>query len=163
MRKKECVAMLLAGGQGSRLGVLTEKIAKPAVSFGGKYRMIDFSLSNCVNSGIDTVGVLIQYKPSLLNRYLGTGAAWDLDAGWGGAVIKSLSQVETPPQSNVRPRIEAVKHNGKIIGFVDIELGTMRSLNDWLHDIHALKKDYPDRALVASMLYGGAPVEARRR
>ena len=74
MRKKECVAMLLAGGQGSRLGVLTEKIAKPAVSFGGKYRMIDFSLSNCVNSGIDTVGVLIQYKPSLLNRYLGTSA-----------------------------------------------------------------------------------------
>ena len=87
MRKKECVAMLLAGGQGSRLGVLTEKIAKPAVSFGGKYRMIDFSLSNCVNSGIDTVGVLIQYKPSLLNRYLGTGAAWDLDAAWGGVHI----------------------------------------------------------------------------
>lgn len=79
--------MLLAGGQGSRLGVLTEKIAKPAVSFGGKYRMIDFSLSNCVNSGIDTVGVLIQYKPSLLNRYLGTGAAWDLDAAWGGVHI----------------------------------------------------------------------------
>ena len=79
--------MLLAGGQGSRLGVLTEKIAKPAVSFGGKYRMIDFSLSNCVNSGIDTVGVLIQYKPSLLNRYLGTGAAWDLDASWGGVHI----------------------------------------------------------------------------
>ena len=87
MRQKECVAMLLAGGQGSRLGVLTEKIAKPAVSFGGKYRMIDFSLSNCVNSGIDTVGVLIQYKPTLLNRYLGTGAAWDLDAAWGGVHI----------------------------------------------------------------------------
>ena len=83
-RKTECIAMLLAGGQGSRLGVLTEKIAKPAVSFGGKYRMIDFSLSNCVNSGIDTVGVLVQYKPTLLNRDLGTGAAWDLDAVWGG-------------------------------------------------------------------------------
>ena len=87
MRQKECVAMLLAGGQGSRLGVLTEKIAKPAVSFGGKYRMIDFSLSNCVNSGIDTVGVLVQYKPTLLNRYLGTGAAWDLDATWGGVQV----------------------------------------------------------------------------
>ena len=85
--KKECIAMLLAGGQGSRLYVLTENMAKPAVPFGGKYRMIDFSLSNCVNSGIDTVGVLIQYKPSLLNRYLGTGAAWDLDAAWGGVHI----------------------------------------------------------------------------
>ena len=70
MRKKECVAMLLAGGQGSRLGVLTEKIAKPAVSFGGKYRMIDFSLSNCVNSGIDTVGVLTQYRPTEPNSYI---------------------------------------------------------------------------------------------
>ncbi len=87
MRRKETVAMLLAGGQGSRLGVLTEKIAKPAVSFGGKYRMIDFSLSNCVNSGIDTVGVLIQYKPFLLNKYLGTGSAWGLDEEWGGVHI----------------------------------------------------------------------------
>ena len=87
MQRKECVAMLLAGGQGSRLGVLTENVAKPAVSFGGKYRMIDFSLSNCVNSGIDTVGVLVQYKPFLLNKYLGTGAAWDLDAAWGGVQI----------------------------------------------------------------------------
>ena len=87
MQRKECIAMLLAGGQGSRLGVLTETIAKPAVSFGGKYRMIDFSLSNCVNSGIDTVGVLIQYKPFRLNRYLGTGAAWDLDVAWGGVQI----------------------------------------------------------------------------
>ena len=85
------------------------------------------------------------------------------EAGWGGAVIKSLSQVEDPPQSNVRPRIEAVKYHGKIIGFVDIELGTMRSLDDWLHDIHGLKKDYPDRVLAASMLYGGAPVEAQWR
>ncbi len=84
MRKKECIAMLLAGGQGSRLGALTKKIAKPAVSFGGKYRIIDFSLSNCTNSGIDTVGVLTQYKPLLLNSYVGTGAAWDLDIDDGG-------------------------------------------------------------------------------
>ena len=84
---KEMIAMILAGGQGSRLYALTQKLAKPAVPFGGKYRIIDFPLSNCVNSGIDTVGVLIQYKPSLLNRYLGTGAAWDLDAAWGGVHI----------------------------------------------------------------------------
>mgnify|MGYP002589293308 CR=1 FL=1 len=79
--------MLLAGGQGSRLYALTESTAKPAVTFGAKYRIIDFPLTNCIHSGIDTVGVLIQYKPSLLNRYLGTGAAWDLDAAWGGVHI----------------------------------------------------------------------------
>ncbi|MCF0228614.1 MAG: glucose-1-phosphate adenylyltransferase [Parasporobacterium sp.] len=85
MYGKECIAMLLAGGQGSRLGVLTRNIAKPAVSFGGKYRIIDFCLSNCVNSGIDTVGVLTQYKPFALNKYIGTGEAWDLDSPNGGA------------------------------------------------------------------------------
>ena len=84
MQKKECVAMLLAGGQGSRLGALTRNNAKPAVAFGGKYRIIDFGLSNCVNSGIDTVGVLTQYKPLSLNDYLGTGVAWDLDSPGGG-------------------------------------------------------------------------------
>lgn len=77
----ECVAMLLAGGQGSRLGSLTKRIAKPAVPFGGKYRIIDFSLSNCNNSGINIVGVLTQYKPMLLNSYIGVGSAWDLDVG----------------------------------------------------------------------------------
>lgn len=87
MRKKECIAMLLAGGQGSRLGLLTQGNAKPAVSFGGKYRIIDFSLSNCVNSGIDTVGVLIQYRPMILNKYLGTGEAWDLDSSDGGVHV----------------------------------------------------------------------------
>lgn len=87
MLKKECVAMLLAGGQGSRLGCLTRHIAKPAVSFGGKYRIIDFSLSNCVNSDIDTVGVLTQYKPFLLNSYIGIGSAWDLDNSRGGVHI----------------------------------------------------------------------------
>ena len=87
MQKKECIAMLLAGGQGSRLGLLTKSIAKPAVSFGGKYRIIDFSLSNCVNSGIDTVGVLIQYRPMVLSRYLGTGESWDLDALDSGVYV----------------------------------------------------------------------------
>ena len=79
--------MLLAGGQGSRLGALTSRIAKPAVAFGGKYRIIDFSLSNCVNSNIDTVGVLIQYRPLALNAYLGTGAPWDLDEQDGGVFV----------------------------------------------------------------------------
>ena len=87
MSKKECIAMLLAGGQGSRLGALTSKIAKPAVSFGGKYRIIDFTLSNCANSGIDTVGVLTQYRPYRLHAYLGSGAAWALDELGGGVSI----------------------------------------------------------------------------
>lgn len=79
MKKTECIAMLLAGGQGSRLGVLTQKIAKPAVPYGGKYRIIDFPLSNCINSGIETVGVLTQYQPLELNDYIGSGKPWDLD------------------------------------------------------------------------------------
>ena len=83
-RKKKCIAMLLAGGQGSRLAPLTENVAKPAVPFGGRYRIIDFSLSNCVNSNIDTVGVLTQYQPLELNDYLGTGDPWDLDLNYGG-------------------------------------------------------------------------------
>ena len=86
-KKKECVAMLLAGGQGSRLFALTQKTAKPAVSFGGKYRIIDFPLSNCINSGVDTVGVLTQYRPLLLNEYIGNGLAWDLDRRFGGVQI----------------------------------------------------------------------------
>ena len=86
-KKKECVAMLLAGGQGSRLYALTEKTAKPAVSFGGKYRIIDFTISNCVNSGIDTVGVLTQYQPLVLNEYIGNGQPWDLDRTYGGVKI----------------------------------------------------------------------------
>lgn len=87
MRKKKCVAMLLAGGQGSRLGILTQRIAKPAVPFGGKYRIIDFPLSNCFNSGIDTVGVLTQYRPLALNSYIGIGSAWDLDRQNGGVYV----------------------------------------------------------------------------
>ena len=86
-KKKECVAMLLAGGQGSRLYALTVKTAKPAVPFGGKYRIIDFTLSNCINSGIDTVGVLTQYQPLVLNEYIGNGQPWDLDRIYGGVKI----------------------------------------------------------------------------
>ncbi|MCX7971354.1 MAG: glucose-1-phosphate adenylyltransferase, partial [Negativicutes bacterium] len=84
MQKKEWIAMILAGGQGSRLGILTRRVAKPAVPFGGKYRIIDFPLSNCHNSGIDTVGILTQYRPMALHSYIGTGTAWDLDRKNGG-------------------------------------------------------------------------------
>ena len=91
-RKTECLAMLLAGGQGSRLGILTKKVAKPAVPYGGKYRIIDFPLSNCVKSGIYTVGVRTQYQPLELNDYIGNGQAWDLDRANGGVHILSPYQ-----------------------------------------------------------------------
>ncbi len=95
MLKKEIIAMILAGGQGSRLGVLTKRLAKPAVPFGGKYRIIDFTLSNCSNSGIDTVGVLTQYKPLVLNSHIGVGTPWDLDRRDGGLFILPPYQEES--------------------------------------------------------------------
>ncbi|MCH3942884.1 MAG: glucose-1-phosphate adenylyltransferase [Atopobiaceae bacterium] len=95
MSKEKCIAMLLAGGQGSRLGALTRNIAKPAVSFGGKYRIIDFALSNCANSGIDTVGVLTQYRPYVLHSYIGTGEAWNLDERGAGVSILPPYATET--------------------------------------------------------------------
>ena len=91
--KKKVIAMLLAGGQGSRLYALTQNVAKPAVPYGGKYRIIDFALSNCTNSGIDTVGVLTQYQPLVLNEYIGNGQPWDLDRMYGGVHV--LSPFET--------------------------------------------------------------------
>ena len=94
-RKKECVAMLLAGGHGSRLFALTTNVAKPAVAVGAKYRVIDFPLSNCINSGIDTVGVLTQYQPLILNEYIGNGQPWDLDRTYGGVHILSPYQAKT--------------------------------------------------------------------
>ena len=95
MKKTECLAMLLAGGQGSRLGILTKKVAKPAVPYGGKYRIIDFPLSNCINSGIYTVGVLTQYQPLELNEYIDNGHAWDLDRANGGVhILSPYQQIE---------------------------------------------------------------------
>lgn len=116
MRKKECIAMLLAGGQGSRLYELTKNNAKPAVSFGGKYRIIDFSLSNCVNSEIDTVGVLIQYRPLVLNNYLGTGGSWDLDSSNGGVHVLPPYATEIGG-SWYDGTADAIYHN---IDFIDI-------------------------------------------
>ncbi|MDD3184852.1 MAG: sugar phosphate nucleotidyltransferase, partial [Anaerostipes sp.] len=113
--KKECVAMLLAGGQGSRLYALTTKKAKPAVPFGGKYKIIDFPLSNCTNSGIDTVGVLTQYEPLELNSYIGTGAYWDLDSINGGAYV--LPPYVTGKEGNwYRGTADAIYQN---INFID--------------------------------------------
>ena len=94
MRRKTCIAMLLAGGQGSRLGILTKNMAKPAVPFGGKYRIIDFPLSNCSNSGIDVVGVLTQYQPLELNAYLGSGQPWDLDRTNGGIGLALMNRLD---------------------------------------------------------------------
>ena len=115
--KKEIVAMLLAGGQGSRLYALTSHVAKPAVPFGGKYRIIDFPLSNCVNSGIDTVGVLTQYRPLELNRYVGNGQPWDLDRFDGGVHILPPYQVEGDQGSWFKGTANAIYQN---IGFMDM-------------------------------------------
>ena len=112
---KECIAMLLAGGQGSRLYALTQKLAKPAVPFGGKYRIIDFPLSNCVNSGIDTVGVLTQYQPLVLNEYIGNGQPWDLDRLHGGVHV--LPPYQTATGSNwYKGTANAIYQN---INFID--------------------------------------------
>jgi len=115
--KKKCIAMLLAGGQGSRLYALTQSVAKPSVSFGGKYRIIDFPLSNCSNSGIDTVGVLTQYRPLQLNRYIGNGYAWDLDSSEGGVFILPPYQVSGEQGSWFKGTANAIYQN---IGFIDM-------------------------------------------
>ena len=115
--KKECVAMLLAGGQGSRLYALTSHVAKPAVPFGGKYRIIDFPLSNCINSGIDTVGILTQYRPLELNSYVGSGQPWDLDRSDGGVHILPPYQREGEQGTWYKGTANAIYQN---IGFLDL-------------------------------------------
>ena len=115
--KKEVVAMLLAGGQGSRLYALTSHVAKPAVPFGGKYRIIDFPLSNCVNSGIDTVGVLTQYRPLELNSYIGSGQPWDLDRSDGGVHILPPYMREGDQGTWYKGTANAIYQN---IGFLDM-------------------------------------------
>lgn len=134
-RKKECVAMLLAGGQGSRLYALTKKTAKPAVPFGGKYRIIDFTLSNCINSGIDTVGVLTQYQPLVLNEYIGNGLPWDLDRNLGG--VKILPPYQGNKNSDwYRGTANAIYQNMQFIDRYDAEYVLVLSGD------HIYKMDY---------------------
>lgn len=146
MQKTECLAMILAGGQGSRLGALTKKIAKPAVPFGGKYRIIDFPLSNCRNSDINTVGILTQYQPLALHSYLGTGEAWDLDRKNGGVYI-------LPPYARekgaewYKGTADAIHQNLNFIEMIDPEYVLILSGDhiykmdySWMLEYHKLKK-----------------------
>ncbi len=141
LRKKECVAMLLAGGQGSRLYALTSNIAKPAVSFGSKYRIIDFPLSNCINSGIDTVGVLTQYQPLVLNEYVGNGQPWDLDRTFGGVHILSPYEAKTDT-SWYKGTANAIYQNIRFMKMYDPEYILILSGD------HIYKMDY-DKMLTA--------------
>ena len=135
MQKKEIVAMILAGGQGSRLGVLTKRLAKPAVSYGGKYRIIDFALSNCSNSGIYTVGVLTQYKPLVLNSHIGIGSPWDLDRRDGGVFILPPYQEESGGNW-YKGTADAIYQNGAFIDNYDPEYVLILSGD------HIYKMDY---------------------
>ncbi len=141
LRKKECVAMLLAGGQGSRLYALTSNIAKPAVSFGSKYRIIDFPLSNCINSGIDTVGVLTQYQPLVLNEYIGNGQPLDLDRTFGGVHILSPYEAKTDT-SWYKGTANAIYQNIRFMKMYDPEYVLILSGD------HIYKMDY-DKMLTA--------------
>ena len=135
MKKKEIIAMLLAGGQGSRLGVLTMGVAKPAVAFGGKYRIIDFPLSNCINSGIDTVGVLTQYQPLRLNTHIGIGIPWDLDRNYGGVTV--LPPYESTAESEwYTGTANAIYQNMRFMDIYDPEYVLILSGD------HILKMDY---------------------
>lgn len=146
MRRTECLAMILAGGQGSRLGALTKKIAKPAVPFGGKYRIIDFPLSNCHNSGINTVGILTQYQPLALHNYIGNGGAWDLDRKDGGVFI-------LPPYARekgaewYKGTADAIYQNTNFIEMVEPEYVLILSGDhiytmdySWMIEYHKMKK-----------------------
>ena len=146
-KKKECVAMLLAGGQGSRLQPLTESLAKPAVPFGGKYRIVDFTLSNCAESGIDTVGVLTQYQPLVLNEYIGNGQPWDLDRNWGGVHILPPYQAKKGG-AWYRGTANAVWQNRRFIERYDPEVVLVLSGD------HIYRMDY--RALIERHKKSGA-------
>ena len=136
--KKECIAMLLAGGQGSRLYALTSKVAKPAVPFGGKYRIIDFPLSNCVNSGIDTVGVLTQYQPLELSHYIGIGQPWDLDRTVGGVHILPPYVKEGSKGTWYKGTANAIYQNMSFISLYDPDYVLILSGD------HIYKMDYSD-------------------
>ena len=148
LRKKECVAMLLAGGHGSRLYALTSNRAKPAVCFGAKYRIIDFPLSNCINSGIDTVGVLTQYQPLILNEYVGNGQPWDLDRTFGGVHILSPYEAKTDT-SWYKGTANAIYQNIRFMKMYDPEYVLILSGD------HIYKMDY-DKMLAAHKETGAA-------
>lgn len=119
MRQSECLAMILAGGKGSRLGVLTKNVAKPAVLFGGKYRIIDFTLSNCRNSGIDTVGILTQYQPLELNWYIGNGSSWDLDSEHGGTFVLPPYMNDMDSSNWYQGTADAIYQNLNFLDLID--------------------------------------------
>lgn len=146
--KKDCIAMLLAGGQGSRLYALTRNTAKPSIPFGGKYRIIDFPLSNCANSGIDTVGVLTQYKPLQLNSYIGGGSAWDLDSSNGGTFILPPYQISGEKGHWFNGTADAIYQNIDFIDLYDPENVLILSGD------HIYKMDYSE--MLAVHLRAGA-------
>lgn len=150
-KKKECIAMLLAGGQGSRLKALTKNVAKPAVSFGGKYRIIDFPLSNCSNSHIDTVGVLTQYKPLILNSYIGTGRAWDLASSEGGVFILPPYATESGAEW-YRGTADAIFQNISFMDMYDSEYVLILS-GDQLYrmDYRKMLKNHKDKGAEVSV------------
>ncbi|XOQ51874.1 MAG: Glucose-1-phosphate adenylyltransferase [Succiniclasticum sp.] len=119
MRQSECLAMILAGGKGSRLGVLTKNVAKPAVLFGAKYRIIDFTLSNCRNSGIDTVGILTQYQPLELNWYIGNGGSWDLDSDYGGTFVLPPYMNDMDSSNWYQGTADAIYQNLNFLDMID--------------------------------------------
>ena len=140
--KKQCIAMLLAGGQGSRLYALTRDMAKPGIPFGGKYRIIDFPLSNCANSGIDTVGVLTQYKPLQLNSYIGSGSAWDLDSQDGGTFILPPYQTGGDKGEWFKGTADAIYQNIEFVDMYDPDYVLILSGD------HIYKMDYSDMLAV---------------
>ncbi|HAY61261.1 MAG TPA: glucose-1-phosphate adenylyltransferase, partial [Acidaminococcaceae bacterium] len=119
MSKVECLAMILAGGKGSRLGVLTKNVAKPAVLFGAKYRIIDFTLSNCRNSGISTVGILTQYQPLELNWYIGNGSSWDLDSEGGGTFVLPPYMNDKDSSNWYQGTADAIYQNLNFLDMID--------------------------------------------
>lgn len=161
--KKECVAMLLAGGQGSRLYALTQNMAKPAVPYGGKYRIIDFPLSNCVNSGIDTVGVLTQYQPLALHDYIGNGQPWDLDKQYGG--VHALPPYQTALGAEwYKGTANAIYQNINFIDRYNPEYVVMLS-GDHIYkmDYNAMLQFHKEKGAVATIAVQDVPLEEASR